>query len=256
MKKILVVLLLALFVFSFSACGSDDSDDDAEKEKKDDQETNDDEDTSDAPSCGNNMVEDGEVCDGGALACGEVDSSYTGGIALCKEDCSGYDVSDCKGGENNNGGDPESEVLCWDTYLCVSSCYNAEDKPACEAECVSKASKEGKDLYNTMMECVDANCSGAADPGECAQEKCAEQISACFNHFEPAAPGTCMAIFECQQKCPQNDQGCYQSCVDQGNAKGQQLYNDFVSCANSCGGDQSCVNEQCADQQNACLNDK
>jgi len=256
MKKILVVFLLALFVLSFPSCGSDDSNDDADKEKKDDQETNDDDDTSNAPVCGNKIVEEGEVCDSGGLACGEIDASYTGGIALCQEDCLGYDTSDCKGGDNNNGGDPVYEVLCWDTYLCIEGCYKDDDPAKCKTDCLGLASNDAKNLYNTMMGCVDSNCSSAEDKAECSQEKCAEEISACLNHFVPAAPGTCMAIFECQQKCPQNDQNCYQSCVNQGNTQGQKLYNDFVNCANNCGGDQGCINQNCADEQNACMNDK
>jgi hypothetical protein len=254
MKKYLVLFLLSFSFILYFSCGSDDSGNDDKDAGKSDEENSDDD--SYSPVCGNKMVEEGEVCDGGALACGEVDSKFTGGIATCLEDCSGYDISECKGDESDNGGENSAEVLCWDTYLCIEGCYKEENPDQCETDCLSNASSDAKDIYNTMMSCVDSNCSGASDKGECAKENCGEQINACLNHMEPAAPGTCMAIFECQQKCPQNDQSCYQSCVNQGNENGQKLYNDFVECAQACNNDQGCINEQCSEQQNACMNDK
>ncbi len=256
MKKGFILILMFVFTVFFSfSCGSDDTTDDG-SDKGGQEDQDDDGDDGDGPVCGNRIVEEGEVCDGGALACGEIDEKYTSGIALCLEDCSGWDESDCKGGESGNGEVPVAEVLCWDTYLCIEGCHNKEDPAQCRADCLAMASNDAKNLYNTMMGCVDSNCSGASDKGACAQENCADEINACLNHFEPAAPGTCMAIFECQQKCPQNDQGCYESCVNQGNPQGQQLYNDFVNCAQACGNDQACINEQCAEQQTACMNDK
>ena len=56
--------------------------------------------TSDAV-CGNRTQEAGEVCDGGAIECASIDSGYTGGYAICKADCSGYDKSNCQGTPTN-----------------------------------------------------------------------------------------------------------------------------------------------------------
>ena len=56
--------------------------------------------TSDAV-CGNRTQESGEVCDGGAVECASIDSGYTGGYAICKADCSGYDKSNCQGTPTN-----------------------------------------------------------------------------------------------------------------------------------------------------------
>ncbi len=250
MKKIFTVLLMSLFLLTFLSCGSDDDMEEGKggedvngEEESDDQ--------GDGPVCGNNIIEEGEVCDGNAKACGDLDSSYIGGIAVCLEDCSGYDFSDCR--EEEDPHNPTSNVLCWDTYLCVVSCKEDQE---CENECLSNASDEAKNLYNIMMNCVNTHCSGASDFPQCVQDNCAEERDSCLQHFEPAAPGTCMAIIECQQQCPQGDQGCLQSCVNQGNEQGQKLYNDYLDCVNGCGGDQTCVDQQCTQQAQACANDK
>jgi hypothetical protein len=54
--------------------------------------------------CGNSFIDEGEVCDGGALNCTEIDNKYEGGIAVCKQDCSGWDTSICvlESQENDN----------------------------------------------------------------------------------------------------------------------------------------------------------
>ena len=64
--------------------------------------------------CGNRMQEDGEVCDGGAKDCTEIDSGYTGGYAICKADCTGWDKSSCTGtptdpddGDTDSSTDPD-----------------------------------------------------------------------------------------------------------------------------------------------------
>lgn len=64
--------------------------------------------------CGNRTVEAGEVCDGGAKECAEIDSGYTGGYAICKADCTGWDKSSCTGtptepddGDTDSSTDPD-----------------------------------------------------------------------------------------------------------------------------------------------------
>ncbi|RMF18136.1 MAG: formylglycine-generating enzyme family protein [Candidatus Dadabacteria bacterium] len=46
-------------------------------------------------ACGNSVVDGDEVCDGDTLPCSDLDSVYVSGEALCKSDCSAYDVSSC-----------------------------------------------------------------------------------------------------------------------------------------------------------------
>ena len=50
-----------------------------------------------AATCGNKVVEDGEVCDGNAEECGKIDAGYIGGYATCKTNCKGWDTTECQG---------------------------------------------------------------------------------------------------------------------------------------------------------------
>ena len=63
------------------------------------------------PSCGNNVKENGEECDGGYKPCTEIDDSFTEGSAFCKYDCTGYDTSTCAGGNNDNDDDSDSGII-------------------------------------------------------------------------------------------------------------------------------------------------
>ncbi len=86
--------------------------------------------------CGNGVVEGAEVCDGD-LPCSEYDERYLSGTAVCKGDCSGFDLSGCVLKEKGAGtpGDPiavtsplfvdenstaASTSMVIDTYSCKS----------------------------------------------------------------------------------------------------------------------------------------
>ena len=55
-------------------------------------------DTAQTAECGNKIIEEGEICDGGAQECSAINPAYTG-YAYCKTDCSGWDESNCQGGD-------------------------------------------------------------------------------------------------------------------------------------------------------------
>ncbi|MGI6394565.1 MAG: hypothetical protein ACOX2F_07545 [bacterium] len=94
-----VILSVAFLLFSCSngESKSDEQNDDAgvkDNEAVVDNETTDDAETT--PVCGNGVVEAGEICDGGEIDCTALDASkWESGKAGCKEDCSGYDDSEC-----------------------------------------------------------------------------------------------------------------------------------------------------------------
>ena len=48
------------------------------------------------PVCGNEIVENGEVCDGDSVKCTSIDSDYISGTAVCNSTCSGYNESSCE----------------------------------------------------------------------------------------------------------------------------------------------------------------
>jgi hypothetical protein len=46
-------------------------------------------------ACGNGQLDPGEPCDGGTLPCVDLGTSWSGGAAACRPDCSGWEVSGC-----------------------------------------------------------------------------------------------------------------------------------------------------------------
>ncbi len=103
-------LILSVVFIMFTACGvSDDDETDTEGSNQEDNsgdntgDNNSDENQQNT-NCGNGLTDTGEVCDGNAIDCQSIDTGYTGGIATCKPDCSGWNTSDCKG--NSSSEDP------------------------------------------------------------------------------------------------------------------------------------------------------
>ena len=105
-------VIFSLLSIMFAACGVDDDETDTEGNN---QGNNSGDNTGDNSgdengngqqnlNCGNSVTDAGEICDGNAQECNTIDPSYTGGIAICKSDCSGWDTSDCKG--NGSSEDP------------------------------------------------------------------------------------------------------------------------------------------------------
>lgn len=105
-----LVIFLALS-FAFAACSSNDEEaelDNGGNESENKNSGNDDENGGEGQqnsNCGNSIVDDGEICDGGATDCKEINPNYTG-FASCKADCSGWDTTGC-GGSSDNGGNGE-----------------------------------------------------------------------------------------------------------------------------------------------------
>ncbi|HQO90736.1 MAG TPA: hypothetical protein PLX56_00270 [bacterium] len=47
-------------------------------------------------TCGNGIIEPGELCDGNSVACTTVNSDYDSGTAYCNSTCNGYNESSCE----------------------------------------------------------------------------------------------------------------------------------------------------------------
>ena len=116
-KTFLTISLLVLALAFIVSCGdskktdSGDTDTSADTEA-DTTDTTDPADSTDtvSPNCGNRTVDEGEVCDGGAQDCSAVNPSYTGGIATCKADCSGWDTTGCQGSVNPDPSDTDPDT--------------------------------------------------------------------------------------------------------------------------------------------------
>ena len=96
---------ILLFLSLFSSCGNSEkkpvTPDEPDTEAVDTDTDMDGTDTGDtdtgkpASNCGNRNLDEGEVCDGGAKECAEIDPAFTGGYAVCESDCSGWNTSGC-----------------------------------------------------------------------------------------------------------------------------------------------------------------
>ena len=120
MKKVFLALSLMLALLFFAGCGgsskNDNSTGDTESsdtEPSGDTGTNTDPaDSGSESECGNRNVDEGEVCDGNAKDCVEINPNYTG-FAYCKTDCTGWDETTCVGndsGDTTPGGDTEPDT--------------------------------------------------------------------------------------------------------------------------------------------------
>ena len=103
-------------------------------------ENNSDSDTSDdLKYCGDNIINDDEVCDGGTKNCTSISSEYTGGTANCRNDCSGWDVSTCEGTAAPFCGDNiinNNEICDGGTKACVSISQDYSSGTAiCKSDC-------------------------------------------------------------------------------------------------------------------------
>ena len=92
-------------------------------------------------NCGNGITEDGEKCDGGNKLCKLIDSSFTGGSAICNQNCTGYDTSTCEGGSGNlcgNNNVDSNEICDGDTMPCKQLAGAPKGGTAkCSKDCMS-----------------------------------------------------------------------------------------------------------------------
>ena len=200
MKKISLLVVLTIFVFSLVSCGTDtkrpknddqnngsdaeQSDDDSGSSENDNETQTDEEsdnnslndDDNSSSVCGNNLTELGEACDGNVVDCVEINSSkYTGGKARCKKDCTGFDDVTCDFADDYCGDSNVvyPEVCDGGSVSCVSinsSLYSGGDAQ-CKDDCT------GYDV--STCEIVQAECGDGKVEGVEVCEK--EDIEDCVN---------------------------------------------------------------------------
>ena len=217
------------------------------------------------PTCGNNVIECNEVCDGTALGgetCGSQGCSG-GGTLACNATCDGFDTSGCSGCTvcDNDG-----------------QCELGEDCSSCPSDCVSGTS-QGAQCDNGICEagdgenCVNcpADCNGkqngkpanrfccgdggGVNPLGCSDSRCNTGGFSCTN--VPATPGT----FCCGDLTCEGDETCSNCALDctvgaevcsGGN---DEDCDGFIDCSDpDCTDDPACVST-CADVGESCRND-
>lgn len=165
--------------------------------------------------CGNRSEDPGEVCDGGAKECTEIDSSYTGGYAICKSDCSGWNTDDCQGTPVNPGNDNtdsgDSSDSANDNDNSDSSDTSADLTCTTEGafRCNGDLKQECKSgTWNTLEECnygcdpVTKKCLGSTECKTGEYECIAGNLSYCNNNF-----------WEIKEKCEYGCDAAMKQCL-------------------------------------------
>ena len=227
----------------------------------DDENVNDNDNEQPATQCGNRKVDEGEVCDGGAVECKTLDATLLG-FAHCKADCSGYEMTECTSGGNNGGGGNGGSTSgdCPEILNCWLQANQSQDQAGMQA-CVNAGSQEGQSTFMSWYNCVYEN--------QCQQVNCQQ----CANEYNACAGGNgggnggggnggsngCAAIYQCYNQC--QDSNCATACVNNGSQEGQQAFMAMYNCwdSNGCFNATSqqefdnCVNGNCGNETNTCM---
>ena len=111
-KTFWTVPLMVLALLFLVSCGDSTDSDSTDTEPADNEPAEETDKDSTEPAetnvnCGNGMIDEGESCDGNAQDCSAIDPNYTGGIAVCKNDCT-WDTTNCQGAQQPDPADTDS----------------------------------------------------------------------------------------------------------------------------------------------------
>ncbi len=176
------------------------------------------------PVCGNKIVEDGEKCDKGFKQCSQL-GDFSSGWAVCKDDCSGWDLSNCKGGSGGSfcgNGDVEDGETCDGN---AKSCKElTPDKPVGEAYCkddcsgwdTSSCKKDGggsstcgNGIRESGEECDDGNTKSGDGCSSTCQKEGGSGSGTCGNGIKEAGE-------ECDDGNTKSGDGCSSTCQKEG----------------------------------------
>ena len=265
MKKILGIVSILVFALGlvFAACDSGDDGDKNEDTKKEDKDvttqTGDTDDTSDEDAANTTDGEDpcqiqceGKTCgdNGCGGSCGACNPGVPckDGVCFCEADCTGKECGpDGCGGEC--GDCVALHAAGWTCNVMLGTC----EEPVV-ADCAGK-------------ECGPDGAGGSC--GACPCDGCDPVDTDCVDGTCQAPPeATCSMILDCFGTCPENDQACYQNCVNAAPIEIQMAYQNLITCLDQSGYftclDEfpedspeldECLNEaydQCTDEHYAC----
>ena len=194
-SSIISVVLVVFFLISCDSGKSNLNDEEAVVDDKgtiDDAEIFDD-DVVTGPVCGNDVVEEGEICDNGTKPCTEIDAEkYSTGTATCMDDCSGFDESGCvakavcgnsveEEGEGCDGGSVECSTLGFITGFaaCKDDC-SEYDTSTCLPQCGNGDLEEGEECEtDDTMKCIDLDWKKYKGGDVTCSDECGWDDSAC-----------------------------------------------------------------------------
>ena len=208
-------ILLLVSVFSYLSIGCDD---DVKKKTNNDNVNN-----ANNATCGNNILETGETCDGTALGgedCTTVEGDFTGGTLACAAGCTAFDTTGCTTGcsdacELDNRvcsgdtlrvcvADTETGCTVWsdtDCTLTSETCQVIETVAqcaACEDECTLDAEQ-----CNANDDGIEACVLGASGCTEWQNAACPQATPLC--ELQAGEP-TCVA--DCEDACTLDVKQC------------------------------------------------
>ncbi len=146
---------------------------------------------------------------------------------------------------------PPPGLGCKDLFDCYGGC--GQNDSACLDACWAKGSPEGQSLENAISSCANQNnCQDWA----CIEQACGSELQTCAAHTgsDTTPELSCSGLFQCYDKCAQNDNACLDTCWSQGSPAGQQAENAIWSCAQQANcQDWQCVEQACGGELQACF---
>ena len=120
-------------------------------------------------------------------------------------------------------------ATCSEAWYCFLACDSAE----CGQECTNEMAAADITLWNTMVQCFEANCEPTDEA--CYQlalssvGACASETSACGVELTGSGAGSCLDGLQCVDECGQ-DGLCYQGCLVAMDEQSIVLWNAALEC--------------------------
>jgi hypothetical protein len=163
---------------------------------------------------------------------------------------------------DDDAGTTDGPLTCSGILQCVNKCpqTNQTDFNLCMQDCVSQSDTQGATAFQDFLKCQTTACKDATTTEllqVCMQEKCSDQIYACF----AAGDLTCKEFSGCLSTCKAGDQACQAACFEQASPLAGKTYDQITACiqkACPAPATQECANTQinpggaCVDVYAAC----